>query len=252
MSRTPSSASRLSSANGAAPATTAATSSTVRSSTATMATSCWARTSSGLAGTRVSSISPATMRWVTTAATSRSPRYFGKTRPLDGSPTRWPARPIRCSPVATDDGASTCTTRSMAPMSMPSSSDDVATSAGSFPALRASSTSSRCSRATDPWWARTSSSPASSLSRAARRSARRREFTNTSVDTWPRTMSRRIGWMAGQMDERTSGSPAAGPLSTSASSTLMGRPSSAMSSTGTTTCTSRALRVPASTMVTGR
>ena len=36
---------------------------------------------------------------------------------------------MRCSPLATDGGASICTTRSIAPMSMPSSSDEVATSA---------------------------------------------------------------------------------------------------------------------------
>ena len=50
-------------------------------------------------------------------------------------------------------GDSTCTTRSTAPMSMPSSSDEVATTAGSRPDFSASSTSARCSRDTDPWWA---------------------------------------------------------------------------------------------------
>ena len=151
---------------------------------ATIATICWARMSSGFCGTFVSSMSPACMRCAVTAATSRSPRNFGKTLPFDGSPTWWPARPIRCSPDATDVGDSTCTTRSMAPMSMPSSSDDVATSAGSFPALSASSISSRCSRAIEPWCARTSSPPdpsviprcsaSSSLSCCASRSDSRR------------------------------------------------------------------------------
>ena len=50
--------------------------------------------------------------------------------------TWWPARPTRCRPAATDLGDSTCTTRSIAPMSMPSSSDDVATSAGRRPGLQ--------------------------------------------------------------------------------------------------------------------
>src|SRR5438093_1489516 len=45
---------------------------------------------------------------------------------------------MRCMPLATDGGASTWTTRSIAPMSMPSSSDDVATSARRRPALRSS------------------------------------------------------------------------------------------------------------------
>ena len=49
-------------------------------------------------------------------------------------PTWWPARPMRCSPRETAPGDSTCTTRSTAPMSMPSSSelrrDDAAQPAG--------------------------------------------------------------------------------------------------------------------------
>ncbi len=56
----------------------------------------------------------------------------------------WPPRPMRCRPLATDGGASICTTRSIAPMSMPSSSDEVATSARSAPAFSRSSISTRC------------------------------------------------------------------------------------------------------------
>ena len=192
------------------------------------------------------------MRWATTAASTRSPRNFGKMRPRDGSPTWWPARPMRWSPLATDAGDSTCTTRSMAPMSIPSSRLLVATRAGSLPALRASSISSRCSRATEPWWARTRSSPASSLRRAASRSASRRELTKISVDRCERMRSSRTGCMAGQMEWRASGLPAAGPDSSSPSPSSMGLPSSAMSSTGTMTWSSRGLRTPASTTVTGR
>ena len=51
-------------------------------------------------------------------------------------------------------GDSTWMTRSTAPMSMPSSRLEVATTAGSRPALRSSSTSARCSLETEPWWAR--------------------------------------------------------------------------------------------------
>ena len=61
-----------------------------------------------------------------------------------------PARPIRCSPAATDGGASIWITRSMAPMSIPSSRLEVATSAGRRPAFNASSISRRCSRAMLP------------------------------------------------------------------------------------------------------
>ncbi len=70
--------------------------------------------------------------------------------PLLTPPTWWLARPMRCMPLATDGGASIWITRSIAPMSMPSSSEEVATSARSRPALRASSISSRCGRAMDP------------------------------------------------------------------------------------------------------
>ena len=172
-----------------------------------IATSCWARTSSGLRGMPVVSIAPSCIRCVTTAHSSRSPRYFGKMTPLLGAPTWWPARPTRCRPRATLVGLSTWMTRSTAPMSMPSSRLDVATSAGRRPALRSSSISSRCSRAMLPWWARTSSSPASSLSRCASRSARRRLLVKTIVLRWLRMSSRIRGWIAGQMLVRRSPRP---------------------------------------------
>ena len=69
-------------------------------------------------------------------------------------------------------------------MSMPSSRLDVATSAGRRPALSSSSIARRCSRAMLPWWARTSSSPASSLRRWASRSASRRLLVKTIVLRW--------------------------------------------------------------------
>ncbi len=76
---------------------------------------------------------------VTTVDWTRSPWYFGKKMPRDSSPTLCPARPVRCSPLATEGGDSTWMTRSTAPMSMPSSRLEVATTAGSVPALSASS-----------------------------------------------------------------------------------------------------------------
>ena len=90
---------------------------------AAIATICWASTSSALRGTTVVSISPSRIRRATTAHSSRSARNFGKIRPRLTSPTEWPARPIRCSPRATDFGDSTWITRSTAPMSIPSSSE---------------------------------------------------------------------------------------------------------------------------------
>ena len=133
----------------------------------------------------------------------------------------------------------------MSPMSMPSSSELVATSAGSRPDLRSSSIRSRCSRAIEPWCAWTSSSPASSLSAPARRSARRREFTKMSVERCERMSSRIWGWIAGQIDERWTAVTGPGGISA-------GSPRRAMSSTGTSTRSSRVFLRPASSTRTGR
>ena len=86
-------------------------------------------------------------------------------------------------------------------MSMPSSSELVATRAGSRPAFSSSSIASRCSRATLPWWARTRSSPAASLRRWASRSASRRLLVKTIVLVWSR-MSSRISRIDGRPDAR--------------------------------------------------
>ena len=199
MSSTLSSSLRSSSAKGYARRTISWSSGTFHSSSvATHATICCASTSSGLRGTTVSSISASRMRWATTADSSRSERNLGKMRPFEVSPTPWPARPIRWSPRVTDFGDSTWSTRSTAPMSMPSSSEEVATRQGSSPDFSISSTTSRSSRASDPWCARAMSagfpsSPASSFSRIARRSAPRRLFTNTIVDLCDCTSSSSSG-----------------------------------------------------------
>ena len=117
--------------NGSVAVTTSKISSTVHSSSATIETMCWASTSSGLRGITVSSISPSRIRRATTAHSRRSARNFGKMRPFETSPRLWPARPTRWRPRVTDFGDSTWITRSTAPMSIPSSSDEVATRHGS-------------------------------------------------------------------------------------------------------------------------
>ena len=203
MSSTLSSCVRGSSAKGWAPQTSAWSSSTAISSSAQIATICWASTSSGLRGMAVSSIAPSRIDFATTAHSSRSARNFGKIRPFETAPSSWPARPTRWRPRATDFGLSTCTTRSTAPMSIPSSRLDVATRHGMRPALRSSSIRTRCSRARDPWCARATAPPswappsasasASSLMRSASRSARRRLLTNTIVERCARTSSRSAG-----------------------------------------------------------
>ena len=154
MSRTAWKVAAPSPANGAARRTVAARSGTDQSSTATIATTCCASTSSGFAGTTRASSAPSRIRCAVTAAGTSSPRKVGKTMPWLTAPTWWPARPMRCSPLATEGGAPTWTTRSTAPMSMPSSSDDVATTAGSSPALSSDSVRVRSARLIDPWCAR--------------------------------------------------------------------------------------------------
>ena len=154
MSRTFSSCSRERSWKGSVAVTRRSTSSTSHSSRAAIETRCWASTSSGFCGMTVSSIFPSRMPRATTAHSSRSPRNLGKMRPLETSPRPWPARPIRCRPRVTDFGDSTWITRSTAPMSMPSSREEVATRQGSWPDLSISSTSVRSSWEREPWWAR--------------------------------------------------------------------------------------------------
>ena len=215
------------------------------------------------------------MRSATTAHSSRSPRNFGKITPRLTAPTWCPARPTRCSPDATDGGDSTCTTRSTAPMSMPSSRLEVATTAGSRPAFRSSSTSARCSRDDRPvvrpgdddllGRARLrrlcaitcaggvssrrcmpARSDASSFSRAVSRSARRRELANTIVERCCSTRSSTRSSTCGQMLARLP-APAAGPERSSVSS-----PRLLMSSIGTTTSRSNVLSIGGCTTVTGR
>ncbi len=130
-------------------------------------------------------------------------------------------------------------------MSMPSSSDEVATSARKAPALSRSSTSTRCGRAIDPWCERTSVSPASSLSAPASRSASRRLLTKINVERCARIISSSRGWIADQIDGRASPRPA-GPLGI-----CSGLATFAMSSTGTSMVSASAFLWPASTIVTG-
>ena len=56
-----------------------------------------------------------------------------KRRPSGFAPTQWPERPMRCSATAIARGEPSWTTRSTEPMSMPSSSEAVATTARSSP-----------------------------------------------------------------------------------------------------------------------
>ncbi len=182
------------------------------------------------------------------------------------SPTWCPARPTRCRPLATDGGDSTWITRSTAPMSIPSSSELVATTHRNRPDFNSSSIWARCSLLTDPWWARANTGASSgiagvlavvraagpppgfwwlwvssasnpswraynSLSAAVTRSASRREFAKTMVARFARISFAMARSMAGQIDPAV-GDRASSPGSGSISSSVLA-PIFAMSSTGT-------------------
>ena len=161
-------------------------------------------------------------------------------------------------------------------MSMPSSSDEVATTAGSRPALRSSSTRARCSRDTEPWWARaTTTSPAGCPeSRLAHQLGRRatggrwRRLAGALGGQLVEPGGEPLGQAAGvgehdrravcldqvehplldvRPDRRRRWAPAAGPLRSS-----VGSPRADMSSTGTTTCRSNVFVDGGWTTVTGR
>lgn len=153
MPSTESNARRGSSVYGAARRTVSYQSSAASSSIATAATVCWASTSSAFFTSAVCSMRPSYMPSAATAASMISVRVRGKMDPVERPPTWWFARPMRCRALATDGGAATCSTRSMDPMSMPSSSDEVATTHGSSPAFSSRSTCRRFSFDTDPWCA---------------------------------------------------------------------------------------------------
>ena len=142
----------------------------------------------------------ASPRPVPRACAARRSRLRGDRRGTSGRSCRCsarrpgarPGRRVGCR-ARPSPGDSTSTTRSTVPMSMPSSRLDVATMPRSRPSFSSDSTCTRCSRASDPWCARTSSSPASSLRLAASRSARRRALQNTIVVRCARISSRMRG-----------------------------------------------------------
>ena len=131
----------------------------------------------------------------------RAPRPAGRrTRPARrgsagrGSPRgsrwrEWLERPTRWRKVAMARGEPTWQTSSTGPMSIPSSSEAVATSARRSPARSRSSTRWRRSLDRLPWWAATCSGPSRSARRWARRSDIRRVFTKTRVVRWSGTWS---------------------------------------------------------------
>src|SRR4249920_250594 len=76
-----------------------------------------------------------------------SSRVVGKKRPLGTAPRQWPARPKRWRETPIDRGEPICSARSTWPMSIPSSSEAVATRTFSSPFLSLLSASRRSLRA---------------------------------------------------------------------------------------------------------
>ena len=181
---TSSKCSRASSRYGYAPRQRSNSSSSDQDSHADSATVCCASTSSGCGIMTSRSSSPSFTARRSAAHSTRSSRESGNRRPLGVPRTVWPDRPTRCRKVEIHRGEPIWHTRSTCPMSIPSSSDAVATSAFRLPARSRSSALSRASLERLPWWAVTASSPSRSVSRAASRSAIRRVLTKTSVVLW--------------------------------------------------------------------
>ena len=180
---------------------------------------------------RVGSTSPASIAWQSAAISVRSRAVFGIKMPLLVCPTLWPARPTRCRPRATLPGDSTWQTRSTAPMSMPISSDAVATTARRRPSFRASSVSFRFSNETLPWWAWASIGSSSPLIPAVMRSEARRSLLKMRVLVCDSVQDLKRRYIDGHTDFSGKGPNA---------------------STGCTTDKSSDLRRPASRMLTGR
>src|SRR5208282_4762439 len=72
--------------------------------------------------------------------------FAQKNRPLGTAPRQWPDRPTRCKATAIERGELMWHTRSTVPMSMPSSSEAVATSTFTWPSFSLRSASRRSLR----------------------------------------------------------------------------------------------------------
>ena len=157
----------------------------------------------------------------------------------DGAPTWWPARPMRCRPRATEGGASICTTRSTAPMSMPSSSDEVATSARQRRRASAPPRSACALLARDRAVVGAGELLAGQLvqrSAGAPRAAVVDEHHRRAVCARRARAAR--GWMAGQIVVSAPGRPALSPVRRRVAAARV------MSSTGTSTSRSSSLLRP--------
>ncbi len=116
-----------------------------------MLTRCCTSTSSGASGASRASTCPASAaRRAATASTSSSV-FVGTSVTRLARPGWWPLRPARCSSRATPLALPICSTRSTGRKSTPRSSDEVATTAFSVPALSPASTHSRTLLSSEPW-----------------------------------------------------------------------------------------------------
>jgi hypothetical protein len=219
MSSTASRTGLVSVANGAALRTRASRSSTAHSSIASIATICWASTSSGLAGTRSDSIRPSRIRSTTTAVLHEVAAVLGEQHAARHRPDlvapRGPPAAARWRTLGRVTRPGPRGRRAPCRCPAPGSTSPRRRAGG--PAFSSPSISARCSLLTDPWWARASTAgapadapawaitsagrtapesgrsaasgkPATSrscqisLSRAVSRSASRRELAKTSVE----------------------------------------------------------------------
>ena len=118
------------------------------------------------------------------AASTSSSAWVGSTVTREVSPGRCPLRPARCISLATPLGLPICSTWSTGAKSTPRSRLDVHTTARSLRPRRPSSTHSRTSRSSEPWWSAMVPAQCGRASSSAwyQISAEERTLVKTSVD----------------------------------------------------------------------
>src|SRR5579884_1376935 len=120
---------------------------------------CCARISSGASGTAMESSSLWRMARTSAAHSNNSSRVVAKNLPFGDASRQCPERPILWRATAIDRGEPIWQTRSTVPISIPNSSEAVATSTRNSPALSFFSAASRSLRERLPWCAPTASAP---------------------------------------------------------------------------------------------
>ena len=120
-----------------------------------------------------------------TIDSSASSLFRATMTPFAVSPTLWPLRPTLWRSLVTCLGELYWTTRSMWPMSIPSSREEVQITVFRSPALSPFSAAILLVLAREPWWMLRGKSMSQTLKRLASISEVERVFVKTRVVSWP-------------------------------------------------------------------